>query len=227
MRQGFGEVLGRALDQPSDRPLPERPQRVRVLRRRGPAQAAGERQDLVATVDDPDSRARALNPAQNGGDILLRTADAAFSGAVDATSLFQQSAKKAGINITIKREPNDGYWSSVWNKQPFSASYWGGRPTQDQTFSTAYISTADWNDTRFKNPKFDKLVLDARGELDKAKRAAMYKKAGTLLSDEGGLINPMFNNFINAYRSDRVAGWHDNPNQDMMNGNAAVLCWQA
>ena len=176
---------------------------------------------------DPEKAKFHLKKSGHTGDILLRTADAAFSGAVDAASLFQQSAAKAGIKVKIKREPNDGYWSSVWNKQPFSASYWGGRPTQDQMFSTAYLSTSDWNDTRFKNPKFDKLVLGARGELDKAKRKEMYHEASMLLSDEGGLINPMFNNFINAYRNDRVAGWHDNPNQDMMNGKAAVLCWQA
>ena len=53
--------------------------------------------------------------------------------------LYQQSAAKAGITIEVKREPGDGYWSEVWNKQPFSASYWGGRPTQDQMYSTAYL----------------------------------------------------------------------------------------
>ena len=45
---------------------------------------------------------------------------------------------KAGITIEVKREPGDGYWTEVWNKQPFSTSYWGGRPTQDQMYSTAY-----------------------------------------------------------------------------------------
>ena len=73
--------------------------------------------------------------------------------------LYQQSAKKAGIKIEVKREPGDGYWTNVWNVQPFSTSYWGGRPTQDQMYSTAYLSTADWNDTRFKRPDFDKMLL--------------------------------------------------------------------
>lgn len=176
---------------------------------------------------DPEKAAFYYKKSGHSGPILLRTADGAFAGAVDAASLFQQSAKKAGIDLQIKREPNDGYWSDVWNKKPFSASYWGGRPTQDQMYSTAYISSAKWNDTRFKNPKFDKLIFGARGELDKAKRKEMYGEASRLIRDEGGLINPMFNNFINAYRSDRVAGWVDNPNQDMMNGLAAVKCWQA
>ncbi len=52
----------------------------------------------------------------------------------------------------------------------FSLSYWGGRATQNQMYSTAYLSNADWNDTRFKNPDFDKKVLQLRGELDIEKR---------------------------------------------------------
>ena len=68
----------------------------------------------------------------DGSPIVLRTADGAFPGAVDAAALFQASCQAAGIPLEIKREPNDGYWSEVWNKQPFCASYWGGRPVQDQ-----------------------------------------------------------------------------------------------
>ena len=58
----------------------------------------------------------------------------------------------------------------MWNKQPFCDSYWGGRPVQDQMYSTAYLSTADWNDTKFFDPAFDKLIIEARAELDEAKR---------------------------------------------------------
>ena len=41
-------------------------------------------------------------------------------------------------------------------------------------YSTGYVSTADWNDTRFKRPEFDKMLLAARGELDQDKRKAIY-----------------------------------------------------
>jgi peptide/nickel transport system substrate-binding protein len=81
------------------------------------------------------------------GPIDLRTSDVAFPGAVDAAQLFQQRAARPASPLEVKREPGDGYWSEVWNVQPFCASYWGGRPVQDQMYSTAYLSTADWNDT--------------------------------------------------------------------------------
>lgn len=157
----------------------------------------------------------------DGSPIILRTADGAFPGAVDAAALFQESARAAGIPLEIKREPNDGYWSEVWNKQPFCASYWGGRPVQDQMYSTAYLSTADWNDTRFKNAEFDALLNSAKGELDDAKRKELYSKMGYMVRDTGGLICPMFNDFVDAV-SDKVAGYEGDPNAELMNGFAAM-----
>lgn len=37
----------------------------------------------------------------------------------------------------------------------------------------------------------------------------------------------MFNQLIDAYREDAIAGWESNPNRELMNGLAAVKCWQA
>lgn len=160
----------------------------------------------------------------DGSPIILRTAPGAFPGAVDAANLFAASAKAAGIPLEVKLEPDDGYWSNVWNVEPFCASYWGGRPVQDQMYSTAYLSTADWNDTKFKNARFDELLLAARGELDEAKRKGMYSEMAHILRDEGGLILPMFNDFV-AGVSDAVGGWVDDPNGELMNGRAQVKCW--
>lgn len=162
----------------------------------------------------------------DGSPIILRTADGAFPGAVDAAALFQQSAQAAGIPLEIKREPNDGYWSEVWNVQPFCASYWGGRPVQDQMYTTAYLSTADWNDTRWKRPEFDAMLLEARAELDEAKRKEIYSQMGRMLSNEGGVIVPMFNDFVDAL-STNVQGWESDPNGPQMNWYAFKKTWKA
>jgi len=180
--------------------------------------------DIPQRTYDPDKAAFHFKKSGHDGPVTLRTADAAFSGAVDAAQLFQQSAAKAGITLDIKREPNDGYWSEVWNKQPFCASYWGGRPVQDQMYSVAYLSTADWNDTQFNDPHFDELLLSARGELDQVKRKAIYREMGTIVRDEGGLILPMFNDFIDA-ANDKVGGYVKDPNGAMMNGFALEKAW--
>ena len=173
---------------------------------------------------DPEKAAELYKKSGHSGPILLRTSDVAFPGAVDAAQLFQQSCAKAGIRIDIKREPGDGYWSDVWNKQPFSLSYWGGRATQNQMYSTGYLSNADWNDTRFKNPDFDKKVLALRGELDEEKRKTGYRELAMTMRDTGGLIVPFFNDYIDAL-SDKVQGFKGHPEAELADGYALGECW--
>ncbi|MFN4099320.1 MAG: ABC transporter substrate-binding protein [Pararhodobacter sp.] len=175
---------------------------------------------------DPEQARMYYERSGHSGAIDLRTSEVAFPGAVDAAQLFQESAAAAGIQINIIREPGDGYWSETWNVQPFCASYWGGRPVQDQMYSTAYLSSADWNDTRFFNEQFDALLIEARGELDLERRQALYSEMGQMVRDEGGLILPMFNDFIDAH-NDQITGWVGNPAAEMMNLQAPILMWSA
>jgi peptide/nickel transport system substrate-binding protein len=182
--------------------------------------------DIEQRKYDPDKAAFHFKKSGHQDPILLRTSEAAFPGAVDAAQLFQLSAQKAGIKIDVKREPSDGYWSEVWNVKPFCASYWGGRPTQDARYSTSYVSGAEWNDTRFKRPDFDKMAVEARGELDQNKRRALYRDMALMVRDEGGLILPVFNDFIDA-RLDKVMGWVPDPNSEMSNLAAPIRVWLA
>ncbi len=143
--------------------------------------------------------------------VELSAAEAAFAGAVDAAVLYKEHAAKAGIEITVVREPNDGYWSNVWLKKPWCAVYWGGRPTEDWMFSTAYAAGVPWNDTFWNHERFNKLLVEARAELDQTKRRAMYFEMQTIVSNEGGVVVPMFNNYVMAL-STKVA-------HDQMGGN--------
>ncbi|MCR8722848.1 ABC transporter substrate-binding protein [Frigidibacter sp. ROC022] len=136
-------------------------------------------------------------------DVTLSAADAAFTGAVDAAVLYAEKAAAAGININVDRAPNDGYWDNVWMKKPFCASYWGGRPTEDWMFTTAYTTGVPWNETFWSNARFDELLLAARSELDEAKRREMYFEMQKIVSDEGATVIPMFASYVMA-TNDRV-----------------------
>ncbi len=118
----------------------------------------------------------------------------------------------------------DQYWSNVWNKEPFCTTFIFGRPTQDQVYSLSYLSSAEWNDTRFHREDFDRLILGARGELDQSVRKEMYHDATVILRDNGGAIIPMFGDFIDA-TGPRIDGWVDNPNGELMGGQALMKCW--
>lgn len=159
---------------------------------------------LEQRVYDPDKAKFHLKEAgMDSLDVTLQTSTAAFSGAVDAAVLFQESAADAGIRVNVKNEPADGYWSNVWLKSPFCMSYWNGRPTEDWMFSMVYADGSSWNESHWANERFNTLLKAARVELDDDRRAAMYAEMQMLCRDDGGTIIPMFSNFIDG-KSERI-----------------------
>ena len=158
---------------------------------------------LAQRMYDPDKARHHLKKAgMEGVELTLSASDAAFAGAVDAAQLIKASAAKAGINVNVLLEPKDGYWSNVWNKKAWSACYWGGRPTADWMFASAYIADTEWNDTAWGTgeaaDKFNKLVVQGRSELDEAKRKEIYAECQRLIHDDGGALVPMFANNIHG-----------------------------
>jgi peptide/nickel transport system substrate-binding protein len=155
--------------------------------------------DMEQLSYDPDKAAFHLKQAGlDSLDIDLSASNAAFEGAVDAAQLFQASAAGSGININVIQEPADGYWSNVWNAKPFCACYWSGRATEDWMFSTAYEAGVPWNDSNWDHPRFQELLLTARAELDSDKRSEQYGEMQQILRDEGGVLIPMFANYVQA-----------------------------
>jgi len=155
--------------------------------------------DLAQTQYDPEKAKFHLKKAGlDSLQVSLSAADAAFPGAVDAAVLFKNSAKEAGIDLKVVREPNDGYWSDVWMKKPFSAVYWSGRPTEDSMFSSGYMTGVAWNDSFWSNARFDELLIQARAELDENKRRAMYYEMQQIVNQDGGVIVPMFASYVFA-----------------------------
>ncbi|WP_120500056.1 ABC transporter substrate-binding protein [Roseovarius sp. EL26] len=153
--------------------------------------------ELAQREYDPDKAKFYLK--ESGLDTIaltLHASDAAFAGAIDASVLIQNSAKGAGIDITVSREPNDGFWSDHWIKSPFITSYWSGRPVEDQMFSTTYQTGVSWNESKWSHERFDNLLIEARAELDDAKRKEMYFEMQKILHDEGGSAIPMFASYV-------------------------------
>jgi len=181
--------------------------------------------DLDQRFYDPEKAKFHLKQA--GLDSLtvdLSAADAAFAGAVDAAVLMKERAAPAGIDINIVREPNDGYWSNVWMKKPWSMCYWGGRPTCDWMFSQAYAEGANWNDTFWSNERFNQLLLEGRGELDTAKRAEIYRDMQQIVRDEGGVVVWAFANYVYAM-SDKVQHGPDVAANWELDGGRYVERW--
>ena len=124
-----------------------------------------------------------------------------ISNLFDAKLLAMENLSRAGIDINVVREPNDGYWSNVWLVKPFVVVQWGARPTPDVMFSLAYKDDAAWNESHWKNERFNTLLREAKAELDDVKRNDMYREMQLLCRDDGGTIVPFFRNRVFARRA--------------------------
>lgn len=158
--------------------------------------------DIPQREYDPDKARHHLKKAGlDKLDLKIHTGPI-FSGAVDSAVLYQQQAKKAGINIQVVQEPADGFWSDVWMAQPWTLIYWGARPTPDMMFSIIYAADSDWNDTYWKHERFNKLLAEARSELDEQRRAELYREMQLIVRNQGGSVIPAFNNHVFGRRAD-------------------------
>ena len=97
--------------------------------------------------------------------------------------------------------------------------YWGGRPTEDWMFSTAYAAGADWNDSFWNHERFNKLLLEARSKLNEAKLREMCVEMQLIVGDEGGVLVPMFNYY--AFATSSKVGHADK------NGRQLGTGWQS
>ncbi|HEX9447352.1 MAG TPA: ABC transporter substrate-binding protein [Dongiaceae bacterium] len=181
--------------------------------------------ELPQTAFDLDKAKFYAKKANLGTTALsLSASEAAYEGAVNAAELYQASLAKAGIQIDLHREPTDGFWSNVWLKRPFTGSYWQGRSTALQILSVAYRSDAPWNETAWRDDKFDKLLADTAAEVDTAKRKSYIWEAQRLLHENGGAVIPVFADELEAH-GNQVKGYKVGGVDSLFNGRIAEFVW--
>ncbi|HUT70805.1 MAG TPA: ABC transporter substrate-binding protein [Desulfatiglandales bacterium] len=119
-----------------------------------------------------------------------------FPGATAMAELFKESVNKIGVDITLIRVPTDGFWSNIWLKKPMCVAFWAGRPTVDWMFTVGYAADSPWNSGKWKNDRFNYLLLKARAEMDQEKRREMYFEMQSICRDDAGTIIPLFSNIV-------------------------------
>lgn len=179
--------------------------------------------DLPQRAYDPDKAAFHMKKSGFEGAIQLSAADV-MTGGVDMALIFQQSARKAGINVDVQRVPQDGYWTNVWRAKPFYLSYYGSRLTQDMIYSMEFSRSSASNECFFDNEEFEKLLIEARGAVDASLRNELYAKIAQIVHEQSGTIIPVFINFINA-ASFKLKGYKPDVGNDLANGYVASRVW--
>lgn len=155
-----------------------------------PKQDIEQAKQLLAEAGYPD-----------GIDVELYGSDIG-TGIMQMSEAFQQMAAQAGIRVQIINTPADSYWDTAYMKHPFFLSSWTIRPpAEGLAYTYTYPADSGLNETHWFRDDFNKIVADARREMDPDKRASLLGEAQKLLADEGGVIVPFHLQNISAIRT--------------------------
>uniref|UniRef100_UPI003F49AC9D ABC transporter substrate-binding protein n=1 Tax=Cupriavidus yeoncheonensis TaxID=1462994 RepID=UPI003F49AC9D len=181
---------------------------------------------LPQTVFDPEKAKFHLKKASIGSTPVPVVASPAALYSVDMALVLQQSARQAGVNLDIKRVPADGYWSNHWLNSPVGFGNVNPRASADLLFTQFFKSDASWNESRYRDPKFDAMLVAARAETDDAKRKQIYADMQALVRQDAGIGIPLFVASIDGYNK-RLKGLSPVPLGGLMGYSFAEHVWLA
>jgi peptide/nickel transport system substrate-binding protein len=114
---------------------------------------------------------------------------------------LREMAKPAGFRIAVATMPHATYLEQVWKKGAFYVGFYNMQATADAIFSLLYVSNAAWNETRWNDAAFDRLVGEARSTTDAGKRRQLYGEAQLLMHESVPSLIPVFFDLLAAQRT--------------------------
>lgn len=173
---------------------------------------------------DPDRARHHFERAGMIGARLPIVTSTAADKSDDMAVLIQNAGRRAGVQFDIRRVPSDGYWTNSWMKVPLGFGNINPRPTADIVFTQFFASDAPWNESAWKNPRFDRLLVAARGETDETRRKSLYGEMQHLVHDQSGIGIPLFLSLLDAH-SPRLKGLTPMPQGGLMGFDFAADAW--
>jgi peptide/nickel transport system substrate-binding protein len=126
-----------------------------------------------------------------------------------AVQTMVEQWKEAGIRVKINVMPSTQYWE-VWTKVPFGFTTWAHRPLGIMSLALAYRSGGPWNESKYSNPEFDRLLTQAEGTLDVASRREIMARLEAILQDDGPIVQPVWRSIF-TFHDKRVQGFRLHP----------------
>ena len=126
-----------------------------------------------------------------------------------AVQAMVEQWKEAGIRVKINVMPSTQYWE-VWTKVPFGFTTWAHRPLGIMSLALAYRSGGPWNESKYSNPEFDRLLTQAEGTLDVASRREIMSRLEAILQEDGPIVQPVWR-AIFTFHDKRVQGFKPHP----------------
>ena len=126
-----------------------------------------------------------------------------------AVQTMVEQWKEAGIRVKINVMPSTQYWE-VWTKVPFGFTTWAHRPLGIMSLALAYRSGGPWNESKYSNPEFDRLLSQAEGTLDVPSRREIMSRLEAILQDDGPIVQPVWRSIF-TFHDKRVQGFRPHP----------------
>lgn len=155
--------------------------------------------DIPQRSYDPDKARFYIKKAgMENKPLNLYSSSVSGAGAIPSCELLQETAKAGGVNLKLHKVPADSYWTTTWQQKPMCTTNWAARPIPDLMFSLVYKADASYNESAWKNQKFDKILLEARSVTDFNKRKGMYDEMQNMLHQDGGIVIMAFVDILDA-----------------------------
>jgi peptide/nickel transport system substrate-binding protein len=126
----------------------------------------------------------------NGLDVNLAVGSG-WQEIVRYAEILKQDAAPAGFRININTMPNSQYWEK-WTEVDLGITTWAHRPLGTMVLNLAYTADAEgkpaaWNESRWTDEEFSKLLTEANGTLDIEKRRKIFCKLEKIQQDRGSI----------------------------------------
>ena len=183
--------------------------------------------DIPIRPYDPDKAKFHLKAAgMENATVNIYTSTTAGPGNVEQSLVFQQTAAAAGLTVQVNQTPPEGYWTHTAEKYPIFGSHWNARPTADLMFATTHMTSSPGNETKYFNETIDQLITQARGELDDAKRKAIWCDLQMIVHEDGGDLVSCFVDYLHG-RSANLMGVEPHPSGGLSDQFSAESAWLA
>ncbi len=138
-----------------------------------------------------------------------------WSDVVRMAEILQYDARPAGIRINIRPMPVTQYWER-WTQVPLGITPWAHRPLGTMVLNLAYTADAagkpvPWNETRWVDPEFSRLLKETDSLLDPAARRKIFCRLERIQMERGSIGIPFWRRVWLITR-DRVRGARAHPN---------------